>query len=84
MGERCDLPLSINYQQVRVVLAYHPVRLDLKGIKKHDCKAKSVLLTLNFREKKQKHSGKRENLKKTAISYDVKCPQERFSICIPS
>jgi len=32
--ERCDLPLSINYQQVRVVLAYHPVRLDLKGKKK--------------------------------------------------
>ena len=29
--ERFELPLSINYQQVRVVLAYHPVRLDLKG-----------------------------------------------------
>ena len=51
--ERFDLPLSINYQQVRVVLAYHPVRLDLKGKKKkiHDCKTKCAFLTLNFRDK---------------------------------
>ena len=49
--ERFELPLSINYQQVRVVLAYHPVRLDLKGKKKHDCKTKCAFLTLNFRDK---------------------------------
>ena len=34
MRECFDLLLSINYQQVRVVLAYHPFRLDLKGKKK--------------------------------------------------
>ena len=33
---------------------------------------------IKFSRQKQNHSGKSENLKKTAIFDDLKCPQERF------
>ena len=33
---------------------------------------------IKFSRQKQNHGGKSENLKKTAILDDLKCPQERF------